>query len=111
MLTKVAKIKIPLVIRRGMKLKALERVAKKTQDAKDIGMYNAALPDKLRQQESVLANARKPKKSLKVDILTNNGRIKGGVMNVPKRMIAMVENKNKKARSAKNSKPNHARRK
>ncbi|KAI8905867.1 integral peroxisomal membrane peroxin-domain-containing protein [Gorgonomyces haynaldii] len=82
----------PLPIRMGMKRKAEERVENQIQEAKQTGMFTKSLKSRLEQSETLLQ--RKEKREKRDKGLTGSmGRIKDGVMNVSKKLIAKVQKK------------------
>jgi hypothetical protein len=92
------KVKTSLPIHLGLKKKAHERVEKKIQNAKNIGVYTATLEKEFIKGEKTLKSTLHQKKEkLDAGIVGSVGRFssKKGVMTVSKSVISQVENQNR----------------
>ena len=97
---KPAKVSLPMHI--GMKKKALERVDKQIQKAKDFGTYKQSMKKDLSKKEVALtrgaaAASSGGKRQLDKGIVGSVGRIRHGVMKVSKKVIESVENRGRGA--------------
>jgi hypothetical protein len=92
------KVKTSLPIHLGLKKKAQERVEKKVQQAKNIGVYTTTLEKEYIKGEKTLKSTLNPKKEkLDAGIVGSVGKYssKKGVMTVAKSIISQVENQSR----------------
>ncbi len=92
-------VKTSLPIHLGMKKKAQERVVKKVEHAKNVGIYTDKLEQEFLHGEKALKNSLNKKKQ-KIDsgLVGSVGKYKKGVMVVSKKVIEAVENGKKKSK-------------
>ena len=88
-----------------MKKKALERVERKTLEAKEMGLLTRSTKEKFAQQEKALGTLKK-KRVREKGLVGSLGKIKGGVMTVSKHLIQKVNApKSKSSGSSKSKRP------
>jgi Domain of unknown function (DUF4602) len=85
--------KTSLKIHEGMVKMAKKRVEAKVTEARNVGIYTKSIEAQFVKGEQALRTTKAKNKKIDKGINGTVGKIKGGIMTVPKSIIAGVENK------------------